>query len=282
MNNARFWYLPLKDVAPAEQRAQLAERDEVHASDLLTSYTVPSKLFEEGIRRGHVLALHDGNSVVSLARVLAIDSAGALHWRRLPMLEAPELSATPELREVTPEEAKQFKIGIEAILRDVPASTVAPPNPSAPVKTYTPTGPASNIILYGPPGTGKTYSVRQRALELLGDAKAATAQMEEVQAEWDRLRRAGQIVFCTFHQAFAYEEFVEGLRADTDDAGNVHYAVKPGIFKRLAVRAAAEGLPKSAAINDFASRWAALTAKIQGAPTYTYPFTVFRDSRRLG
>lgn len=97
---------------------------------------------------------------------------------------------------------------------------------------------SSNIILYGPPGTGKTYNVRRRALELLGDAIAADAPNDHVQAEWERLRQAGQIVFCTFHQAFAYEEFVEGLRAITDEEGDVHYRVEPGLFKRIAATAA--------------------------------------------
>jgi hypothetical protein len=96
----------------------------------------------------------------------------------------------------------------------------------------------SNIILFGPPGTGKTYNVRRRALELLGDATAGDAPNDHVQAEWERRRQAGQIVFCTFHQAFAYEEFVEGLRAITDEDGNVHYRVEPGIFKRIAATAA--------------------------------------------
>ncbi|MFP2956478.1 McrB family protein [Myxococcus sp. 1LA] len=96
----------------------------------------------------------------------------------------------------------------------------------------------SNIILYGPPGTGKTYNVRRRALELLGDATATDAPNDHVQAEWERLRQAGQIVFCTFHQACAYEEFVEGLRAITDEEGDVHYRVEPGIFKRVAATAA--------------------------------------------
>ena len=96
----------------------------------------------------------------------------------------------------------------------------------------------SNIILYGPPGTGKTYNVRRRALEMLGDATATDAPNDHVQAEWERLRQAGQIVFCTFHQAFAYEEFVEGLRAITDEDGDVHYRVEPGIFKRIAATAA--------------------------------------------
>src|SRR5262249_163471 len=105
MSSARFWYLPLKDVAPEEQRAELAARDEVRASDLPTAYTVPSKLFHEGIRAGHILALHDGEKVVALARMLVLDSGGSLHWRRLPMLTAAEPVATPELSEIEAHEA---------------------------------------------------------------------------------------------------------------------------------------------------------------------------------
>lgn len=262
MSNSRFWFVPLKDIAPADQQTELAEKDEVRAIDLPASFNVPSKLFQEGIRAGHVLALHDGDTVTALARVLALDGMGSLHWRLLPMLEAPELSATPELREVTGAEAQQFKLGIDAVLRDVPASTT----PSATAKTYAPTGPASNIILYGPPGTGKTHSVRRRALELLGDADAATASLSEVRIEWDRHRRDGQIVFCTFHQAFAYEEFVEGLRAITDEDGNVHYRVEPGVFKRLALTAAAEGISADDDESEFDDLWETLVDGLRAEP----------------
>ena len=263
MSSARFWFLPLKDVAPEALRAELAARDEVRASDLPAAYTVPSKLYQEGIRVGHVLALHDGDKVVSLARVLTLDSAGTLHWRRLPMLESPELSATPELREITAAEAQQFKIGIDAILRDVPATT---PEWTRPVKTYTPPGSASNIILYGPPGTGKTYSVRRRALELIGDPNAATTSLAEVSAQWEQLHREQRIVFCTFHQAFAYEEFVEGLRATTDGVGNVQYRVEPGLFRRLALTAAAEGIGTAETDLDFETRWSLLVSALEVQP----------------
>jgi hypothetical protein len=265
MSSARFWFVPLKDIAPAEQQAEVAAKDELRASDLPASYAVPSKLYQEGIRAGHVLALHDGDAVTALARVLALDGASTLHWLRLPMVEAPELSATPELREVTGAEAQQFKLGIDAVLRDVPASTGPTAAPAVAAKTYTSTGPASNIILYGPPGTGKTHSVRRRALELIGDSKATTAPLSEVNAEWDRLRREGQIVFCTFHQAFAYEEFVEGLRARTED-GDVHYEVAPGIFKRLALTAAAEGLSGDEDESDFDDLWETLVEGLRAEP----------------
>ena len=65
-----------------------------------------------------------------------------------------------------------------------------------------------------------------------------------MQAEWERAAASqGEIVFCTFHQAFAYEEFVEGLRAITDEDGDVPYSrlEARGMFKRIAATAHAFG-----------------------------------------
>ena len=169
MSNARFWFVPLKDIAPAEQQAHLAAKDEVRASDLPASFNVPSKLSSEGIRAGHVLALHDGDTVTALARVLALDSAGSLHWRRLPMLEAPELSATPELREVTDTEAQQFKLGIDAVLRDVPASSVATTTPASATPAPAPTARSSarrpTPVACGPGAPARTSSSVGNALD---------------------------------------------------------------------------------------------------------------------
>jgi hypothetical protein len=119
--------------------------------------------------------------------------------------------------------------------------------PKQSIKTYAQSGPASNIILYGPPGTGKTYSVKERALRLVcGDAEAQDIANEKRTSQvWDDLRRSGQVVFCTFHQAFAYEEFVEGLRATTVD-GQIRYEIADGLFKQVALKAAAEGLRSAA------------------------------------
>lgn len=46
--------------------------------------------------------------------------------------------------------------------------------------------------------------------------------------------------FVTFHQSYGYEEFVEGLRPVLnvdDDAGEVKYEIRPGIFKELCRKA---------------------------------------------
>ena len=115
----------------------------------------------------------------------------------------------------------------------------------------------TNLILYGPPGTGKTHSVRERALELLGVQTQGLPE-DELRRQWDRLYGEGRIVFCTFHQAFAYEEFVEGLRASTDDDGGVRYHVESGVFKRIA-ESAERAWRGSASVDvsgdDFEWRW---------------------------
>ena len=237
MSKPKFWFVPIKHIAFPEQQSAIAAMDEVHASDLPASYSVPSKLYQEGIRPGHLLALVDSNTecVTALARVLELDRSGTLHWLRLPLLKPPTFSAEPELRLVTAQEADRFRIGIDALLRDArtvgigPEELVAIPTPAL--------GTAKNIILYGPPGTGKTYHARRRALALLGHCDASTAPDHQVTARWNRSREAGQVAFCTFHQAFAYEDFMEGLRATTED-GNVKYELKDGIFKTIAHAAA--------------------------------------------
>jgi hypothetical protein len=222
---------------------------------------------------GSLVALMDKGSCCGLAMVHAQDSTLIV----LPVSFEPNLLVSPlyEPLELQAEDrAKLFghdEVHLRRLLESVPAAAASPVVAStkrAAARTYTPSGAASNVILYGPPGTGKTHSVRRRALELLGDAKAGTAPLEEVQAEWDRLRRIGQIVFCTFHQAFAYEEFVEGLRAITDEHGDVHYRVEPGIFKRLALTAAAEGLSNAAKVAhpDFGTRWSLLIAALDAEP----------------
>lgn len=46
----------------------------------------------------------------------------------------------------------------------------------------------------------------------------------------------------TFHQSFSYEEFVEGIRPDVSDEndGQITYKIVPGVFKEMAMRAAAD------------------------------------------
>ena len=87
-----------------------------------------------------------------------------------------------------------------------------------------------NQILYGPPGTGKTYSVVRKALEIIEGNGSNNI------SKFKRYIASGQIKFITFHQSYGYEEFVEGIKAETKN-DNISYRIEDGAFKRICKRA---------------------------------------------
>ncbi|MCP3776679.1 AAA family ATPase [Paenibacillus sp. MZ04-78.2] len=94
---------------------------------------------------------------------------------------------------------------------------------------------AKNLILYGPPGTGKTYNVINHALEVLNpdvelDLLTNPARRDEAVQLYNRYIESNQVVFCTFHQSYSYEDFVEGIRFVKESEG---YEVRDGVFKRI-------------------------------------------------
>ena len=105
-----------------------------------------------------------------------------------------------------------------------------------------------NIILYGPPGTGKTYNVCNKALEIIDYEKYKhitedPSKRNEVIKEFNKIKENGLIEFCTFHQSYSYEDFVEGLRSDKKGG----FEPVDGIFKRICENAlvkAQNELPK--------------------------------------
>lgn len=121
-----------------------------------------------------------------------------------------------------------------------------PPQPGPLAKAMSQTTPPTNLILYGPPGTGKTFATAREAVKLCSpsvdlDDRAA------VEAEYRRLVEARQVEFVTFHQSYSYEDFVEGLRPPVsgkdgegdEDKSGFRLEVSPGVFHRIATRAAA-------------------------------------------
>ena len=96
-----------------------------------------------------------------------------------------------------------------------------------------------NQILYGPPGTGKTYNTINRALEII-DGKVPE-ERGEAKARFEELSSAGQIEFVTFHQSYGYEEFVEGIKANTV-GGNISYDIEDGILKKMSINALYDSL----------------------------------------
>lgn len=58
----------------------------------------------------------------------------------------------------------------------------------------------------------------------------------------------------TFHQSYGYEEFIEGIRARSDESGNISYPIEPGIFIRLCQRANADPAHRYAIFIDEINR----------------------------
>ncbi|WP_244943846.1 AAA family ATPase [Siminovitchia fortis] len=92
-----------------------------------------------------------------------------------------------------------------------------------------------NIIMYGPPGTGKTYHTIYKSLELLDpsidkDLLDNPDRRDEAAKLFNEYKEKNQIMFCTFHQSYSYEDFVEGYRFNPEKEG---FEVKDGLFKTL-------------------------------------------------
>jgi 5-methylcytosine-specific restriction protein B len=99
------------------------------------------------------------------------------------------------------------------------SSTALPPKPM-------------NIIFYGPPGTGKTFTTTRKAVELCIPDWPASKGDSETKLKFDELKAEGRISFVSFHQSYGYEDFIEGLRPQTNPAGHISYSILPGAFKK--------------------------------------------------
>ncbi|MCH5276367.1 MAG: AAA family ATPase [Desulfovibrionaceae bacterium] len=97
-----------------------------------------------------------------------------------------------------------------------------------------------NTILYGPPGTGKTYYARLLTVAIIEGKTLKHIHQEnhgDILQRYNQYKEKRQIEFVTFHQAFNYEDFVEGIRPVLQ-SGELRYTVQDGIFKRFCKRAA--------------------------------------------
>lgn len=93
-----------------------------------------------------------------------------------------------------------------------------------------------NIIIEGAPGVGKTYEL-PRIISRLCYPEWSNAPDSVLKEKFKALKENHQVAFVTFHQSMDYEEFVEGIRPETTEDGNVAYKIEDGIFKRICERA---------------------------------------------
>lgn len=124
-----------------------------------------------------------------------------------------------------------------------------------------------NQILYGPPGTGKTYSTVIESIKILDkeayNIYSSLAGKDKIDyydnilfPKFNEFKKEKRIEFVTFHQSYAYEEFVEGIKPQTTDNDTLQYEVVPGIFKQICERALSpEELNQNLAIRPNAAIW---------------------------
>jgi 5-methylcytosine-specific restriction enzyme B len=96
------------------------------------------------------------------------------------------------------------------------------------------------IILAGPPGTGKTYTAKQLASQLILNSPLA-ADEETQRRQLDQLHKSKQMEFVQFHPAYLYEDFVRGITASAGD-DNILYEPEDKILAKFAKEATANYL----------------------------------------
>ena len=133
-----------------------------------------------------------------------------------------------------------------------------------------------NRILYGPPGTGKTWHAVNHALAIIdgteNDSKIERERFGDLR--FNPKTGTGQVAMVTFHQSFAYEDFIEGIRPMLSGR-DVAYELRDGVFKRIADAAARQPDRRFVLIIDEINR--GNIAKIFGEL-----ITLIEDSRRKG
>ena len=101
-----------------------------------------------------------------------------------------------------------------------------------------------NRILFGAAGTGKTFHSINHALSIIENKPLEVLEEEDrtvLKTRFDQYKEQGQIKFVTFHQSFSYEDFVEGIRAESqkDESGKseITYPIASGVFKSICLLA---------------------------------------------
>lgn len=130
---------------------------------------------------------------------------------------------------------KQYLAFLQAAANSLPASSQLLTSAANSMTTPTHPAPPLNQILYGPPGTGKTHTTINEALAILDPAflAAHSDQRKLLKARFAELEASKHVRFVTFHQSFSYEDFVEGLRAEPNAAGQLTFRPMDGVFKEI-------------------------------------------------
>ena len=183
----------------------------------------------------------------------------------------------------TPEYAPTFALLERLRGREGPSPDGSPANaelsPGSAEETAAPSSlkaepmPPFNRILFGPPGTGKTWRAAALAVSIVD---GEDERKDGDRGRFNQLRDDGQIAMVTFHQNYAYEDFIEGIRPVLrKKGGGLVYELRSGMFKRIVKAAKKNPGKRFVLIIDEINR--GNIAKIFGEL-----ITLIEDSRRLG
>lgn len=190
--------------------------------------------------RGMALTLTDEQAATLFAETLYQQRLSAslrdesATIRRLAETPVPYTAVTPPTPEEPPEVAAPLAPVIDDSATRHPPPATPPGSPHYPLAacaavTFLPEATLARwvsaierkgqAIFYGPPGVGKTFVAEQLATHLVGGGD-------------------GFVEVVQFHAAYAYEDFVQGIRPLSGPNGEVRYEVIAGRFLAFCERAA--------------------------------------------
>ncbi len=147
-----------------------------------------------------------------------------------------------------------------------------------------------NMILYGPPGTGKTYNTATYAVAICDGMSISDVEAmgrEAIKKRFEELKdpSVGRVAFTTFHQSYGYEEFIEGIKPDTNDQdeSKLAYIKEDGVFKAFCKRASSAHVEtdgSGTAIKDNPKIWGMLLGASRDKKTKAECFA--NEEIRLG
>ena len=169
------------------------------------------------------------------------------------------------------------------LLEELGVKTNGRRRPRPPVNSTVPVTHPLNQVLYGPPGTGKTWDTVARAVAIIKGCRTEDVLSDgrgTLKARFDTYRKQRRVEMVTFHQNYAYEDFIEGIRPTVEDtsAEGVGYVLRPGVFREMVERAAQNLRTSQTAEKD---AWTSQEV-VQGFLEWIRSETASSGAKRLG
>ena len=183
-----------------------------------------------------VVTLMNGNSVLAIGKIMSDynydDTKPFSHYREVEWLKK-------EISNFVISDGSQttfYQLSKKDTLNKIESELlIMSPSKKIDVMEENKNNKALNQILYGAPGTGKTYTTKKLAIEIIDGKEQNENEREIILERYDELVESNSIYFTTFHQSMNYEDFIEGIKPklNNENLTEITYEVKDGIFKKI-------------------------------------------------